>query len=83
VEALTESDILGRVRESIISYQAGPLMDYMPYTPKTRPLLESLAALQPRTLATMHGSSFAGNCAKALIELDGVMKETLGVPSRR
>jgi flavorubredoxin len=80
VEAVTESDILGRVRDSIIRYQAGPLMDYMPYTPNTRPLLNGLAALQPKTLATMHGSSFAGNCAKALIELDGVMKETLGAP---
>jgi flavorubredoxin len=83
VEAITGSDILGRVRESIISYQAGPLMDYMPYTPNTRPLLEGLAALQPKTLATMHGSSFTGKCAQALIDLDGVMKETLGQPSRR
>jgi flavorubredoxin len=83
VEPLTESDILGRVRKAIIEYQAGPLMDYMPYTPNTRPLLEGLAALRPRTLATMHGSSFTGDGAKALIELDGVMKETLGVPSRR
>jgi flavorubredoxin len=83
VEPLTESDILGRVRTSIIEYQAGPLMDYMPYTPNTRPLLEGLAALKPRTLATMHGSSFTGDGAKALLELDGVMKETLGVPSRR
>ena len=83
VEPLTESDILGRVRRAIIEYQAGPLMDYMPYTPNTRPLLEGLAALKPRTLATMHGSSFTGDCAKALIELDSVMKETLGKPSRR
>lgn len=83
VEPLTESDILGRVREAIVEYQAGPLMDYMPYTPNTRPLLEGLAALKPRTLATMHGSSYAGDGAKALIELDAVMKETLGVPSRR
>lgn len=83
VEPLTESEILSRVRTAIIEYQAGPLMDYMPYTPNTRPLLEGLAALQPRTLATMHGSSFTGDGAKALLELDGVMKETLGVPSRR
>jgi len=83
VEALTESDILGRTRQSLIDFQAGPLMDYMPYTPNTRPLLEGLATLQPRTLATMHGSSFTGDGAKALIELDGVMKEMLGTPSRR
>lgn len=83
VEPITESNILGRVRQSIIEYQAGPLMDYMPYTPNTRPLLEGLAALQPRTLATMHGSAFTGDCAGALIELDAVMKETLGQPSKR
>ena len=59
-------------------FQAGPLMDYMPYTHKTRPLLEGLAALNPHVLATMHGSSFMGNGAKALLELDGVMKEYLG-----
>lgn len=83
VEPITESDILGRARESIADFQAGPLMDYMPYTPNTRPLLEGLAALKPRTLATMHGSSFTGDCSKALLGLDGVMKEMLGTPSRR
>jgi flavorubredoxin len=83
VEALTESDILGRTRQSLADFQAGPLMDYMPYTPNTRPLLEGLASLKPRTLATMHGSSFVGDAAKALIELDGVMEEMLGTPSRR
>jgi flavorubredoxin len=83
VEPLTESDILDRTRRALIAYQSGPLMDYMPYTPNSRPLLEELAALKPRTLAIMHGSSFAGDGARALIELDGVMKETLGKPSKR
>lgn len=83
VEPLTESEILGRARQSLKDFQAGPLMDYMPYTPNTRPLLEGLAALRPRTLATMHGSSYVGDGAKALLELDGVMKEMLGAPTRR
>jgi flavorubredoxin len=78
VEALTSSDILGRARQSLVDFQAGPLMDYSPYTPKTRPQLEGLAALKPQTLAIMHGSSFTGECADALIQLDGVMKELLG-----
>ena len=82
VEPLTESDILGRTRQSLKDFQAGPLMDYMPYTPNTRILLEDLAGLGPRTLATMHGSSFTGDGAKALLELDGVMKEMLGAPRR-
>ncbi len=83
VEAMTESEIISRTRASLRDYQAGPLMDYMPYTPNTRPLLEGLASLNPRTLATMHGSSFTGDASRALIELDGVMKETLGAPTRR
>ncbi|MGE0480044.1 MAG: MBL fold metallo-hydrolase [Phycisphaerae bacterium] len=83
VEPLIESDILGRARQSLIDFQAGPLMDYMPYSPNTRPLLEGLAALEPRVLATMHGSSFAGDGAQALLELDGVMKEILGKPTCR
>jgi flavorubredoxin len=80
VEAITYSDILGRTRESLRDFQAGPLMDYMPYTSKTRPMLQGLASLKPAVLATMHGSSFAGDCSKALLELDGVMEEMLGGP---
>jgi len=83
VEPLTEADILGRVRRSILAYQSGPLMDYMPYTPNTRPLLAGLAALRPRTLATMHGSSYHGDGEKALLDLDGIMKETLGRDAAR
>ncbi len=77
VEPITESDILGRTRQSIIDFQAGPLMDYMPCSTRTRPLLEGLAALSPRTLATMHGSAFNGDAPGALIDPDAVMKETL------
>lgn len=77
VEALTESEILGRVRETMTEYQHGPLMDYQPYTHRTRPLLEKLAELKPETLAAMHGSSYRGDCAAALKELDTVMKEVM------
>jgi flavorubredoxin len=80
VEPLIESDIVGRTRKAMRSLQLGPLMDYMPYSPRTRPLLESLAALKPTTLATMHGSSFRGDCAKALLDLDGVIKAEMGTP---
>lgn len=78
VEALTARDILGRVRESLTQIQAGPLADYVPYTPNTRRIVESLATLQPRTLAVQHGSSFRGNCAQALRELAVVYKDVLG-----
>lgn len=81
VEPLTESDILGRAHQSMKDFQAGPLMDYMPYTPNTRPLLQKLADLSPKTLAIMHGSSYTGNCAASLLNLDTIMKQTLGQPS--
>ena len=78
VEAVTESDILGRVRQTLVHYQAGPLMDYQPFTTRTEGLLAQLAAFQPRTLATMHGSTFVGDGARALRDLGTVMREVLG-----
>ncbi len=76
--ALTDKDILEAHRSSILFFESGPLMDYAPYTHKTKGMLYELAALQPKTLATMHGSSFFGDCAKALRDLDGVMREVWG-----
>ena len=73
--ALTDQDILENHKTSIMFFESGPLMDYSPYTHKTKGMLYDLAALQPKTLATMHGSSYFGDCAKALRDLDGVMKE--------
>ena len=78
VEAITDSDIVGRAKESMVNFQAGPLMDYLPYTKNTRKLLQGLADLKPRTLATMHGSSFVGDCSRALMDLDVAMKDVLG-----
>jgi hypothetical protein len=78
VEALTESDIVGRSRHALIGYQASFLMDYMPFTPKTEQLLKGLATLRPRTLAAMHGSTFIGDGARAPHDLGGVMREVYG-----
>lgn len=79
VEPVTESDdILGRTRKAITEYQAGPLMDYLPYTKNTKRLLHELADLEPKTLAIMHGSSFKGNCKRLLSRLDPVIKEVYG-----
>ena len=44
---------------------------YVPYNHNTGRLLKELAALNPKTLATMHGSPFFGDCPKALPDLDG------------
>jgi len=77
VEALTENDVLGRVREALTTYQAGPLMNYLPYSTLTGRQLSKLADLAPATLATMHGSSYRGDGSQALRDLDGVMREVL------
>jgi len=78
VDALMDTDIVERSRESLLEFEAGPLLDYMPYTTNTQQLLHQLAALKPQTLAVMHGSSFAGNCAGALQDLAVVMREVYG-----
>lgn len=80
VEPMTESTgaVLGRTRKAIIDYQAGPLMDYVPYTPNTQRLLDELADLGPKTLAIMHGSSFSGDAERALRELGPIFKEVFG-----
>lgn len=53
--ALTESDILGPSEEF-----RQPL-DYFAHAPHTRTTLERLAALDPATLACMHGSAWRGD----------------------
>lgn len=53
-------------------------MEYTPYTHHTAKLLYLLADLEPKTLATMHGSSFYGDCSQALKDLNVVMKEIWG-----
>jgi hypothetical protein len=78
VEPLNGSDLIGRTREGMGRMQAGPLAGYMPYTHGTGEMLQCLAALQPKTLAVMHGSSFRGDCGQALTELGSVIKETFG-----
>jgi flavorubredoxin len=78
VVSLTDKDILGAHKKSMLEYEKGPLMEYTPYTHKTPKMLNSLAKLNPGTLATMHGSSFNGDCHKALLDLNLVMKEIWG-----
>lgn len=58
--ALTEGDILGP------SEAMRGKLDYYAHARNTRPLLERLAATEPRTLACMHGSAWTGEGAKLL-----------------
>lgn len=78
VEPLTQSDVVGRAKESLLNMQSSPFAYYIPYTPQTNGIFERLASLNPSTLAIMHGSSFTGDCGKALLDLSSVIEETLG-----
>jgi flavorubredoxin len=78
VEPITTEDVVGRSIASLKAYQAGILADYAPYTPRTAGLFEKLAALAPKRLAIMHGSSFEGDGAGALAGLAAGFKEVLG-----
>lgn len=78
VEPLTESDVIDRSRKTLIDYQASPLANYMPYTKHTDGILQKLAALNPRTLAPMHGSAYVGDGTRAIRDLAVVMREVLG-----
>ena len=77
LEPLTESDVIDRARKTLIDYQAGPFANYMPYTKHTDGILQRLATLNPRTLAPMHGSAYAGNGGQAIRDLAVVMREVL------
>jgi len=78
VEATTESDIIGRTRDTLLAVQASPLANYFPYTQNTQRELERIAALKPRVLAAMHGSIFSGDGEKAVLDYAGVVREVFG-----
>lgn len=78
VEPLTSSDVAGRSHQSLKDYQTGILAAYVPYTPLTGQNLQKLAGLKPRTLAIMHGSSFTGDGARALGDLDVALRDLFG-----
>jgi flavorubredoxin len=76
VEPVTSADITGRYRHALQTYQQSPvLMDYVPYNDNTDRQLAKLAALQPRTLAAMHGSTFIGDGAAALIASGEILRD--------
>jgi flavorubredoxin len=75
-EPITTADITGRYRHALETYQAHPvLMDYVPYNENTKRNLAKLAALKPRTLAAMHGSTFVGDGAAMLTASADVIRD--------
>jgi flavorubredoxin len=77
-EPIIESGIVERAKEAIKGGLLGPMPKDMPYTPYTDSTLLRLAALKPKTLAVMHGSSFRGDGEKAILDLAAVIKDLLG-----
>jgi len=77
-EPLTHDSIIERARDALLESEAGPFANYVPYTHHTGRILEELANYKPRTLATMHGSSFGGDAESQIRELVSVMREVLG-----
>ncbi|HWR54427.1 MAG TPA: MBL fold metallo-hydrolase [Bryobacteraceae bacterium] len=77
-EPATADSIIERSRDALLESEAGPFANYVPYTHHTGRVLEGLAQHEPKTLATMHGSSYYGDGAKALRDLSTVMREVLG-----
>lgn len=77
-EPVTQSDVVGRCRDMLKEYQQGQLANYMPYCTLTDLTLSRLAALNPNTLATMHGSVYVGDGAQTLHDLAQVFREVHG-----
>ena len=77
VEPSTSSDVVGRFKQTLADYQKGPLANYLPYTNQTEPTLKRLASLKPRTLATMHGSTFVGDGERAIADLAQAIRDVL------
>ena len=78
VEPLYEGDILARTHAYNSAQAEGPMSHSVPYTPETRPILEGLAGLGPKTLACMHGSSYAGAGADALRAFGDMLERLYG-----
>jgi flavorubredoxin len=78
VAPITSEDLIGPALAAMRQMQDGPLASYLPYIPQTEGLLAGLAQLQPSTLATMHGSSYAGDGGRTLGELAVAMRELFG-----
>jgi len=78
VAAVTESDVLERHRETLLTFQQGPLANYLPYTAETSRTLHKLADAQPRVLATMHGTTYRGDGGAALRGIAKILNEVYG-----
>lgn len=77
VEPLTSSDIVGRFKNDLIAGEQGPFAQAYPHSEKTDEQLARVAALEPKTLAVMHGSSFSGDGRASINDLAAALREVL------
>ncbi|HSE11328.1 MAG TPA: hypothetical protein VLB69_01725 [Rudaea sp.] len=75
--ALTDRDIVGPALAAEHLFHATAL------APSTAPLIRSLAALEPRTLAVMHGSSTRTRCRESLAQLADAYEAMAAQPGAR
>ena len=69
--ALTDNDLVEPANQAEDAFRASCL------TPATGATIRTLGKLEPNTLATMHGSSFSGDCVDALSRLADSYDERL------
>lgn len=77
VEPATQSDLVGRYRQTLLDNRDGPAPGYLPYTSRTEATLTRLGALKPQILAAMHGSSYLGDGERAMADAAAMMREVL------
>ncbi len=71
--ALTDGDLLNAAAMAEDAFSSTCL------TPNTAPAIRGLAELEPRVLAIMHGSSYNGDCSKALLGLADDYERRIGL----
>lgn len=75
VEAASETaDVVGRFERTLKTYNDSPFANYMTFTELSKKHLDGLAALAPRVLLAMHGSTYRGDGAAAIRGLAEVMR---------
>jgi flavorubredoxin len=68
-------DPVGRTQQALQGFTSGPLAVPIPYTQDTEKILHGLADLNPRIIATHHGSAFLGDGRQALRDLVLAIKD--------
>lgn len=74
-EPMIESGLADRAHQFLVKAESSLFAHSTNYNSSTRKQLEGLAALTPRTLAVMHGSSYSGDASGELLDLADGMED--------